>query len=93
MKHLPIILCFLILMGCHSDPISTTSSDNPEIKYDYLFTIKEENIKVYRFIDGSSPKYIAVRGSEVQAMFDTQVGKSHVPDQIKTIEKKDLTPK
>jgi uncharacterized protein YcfL len=94
MKYLlPILLCVLLLIGCEAKPIAKIVSDNPEVPYDYLFTIKEENIRVYRFMDAGSSKYIAVRGDEIQVIFDTKVGKATVTDQIQTIDKRELTPK
>jgi hypothetical protein len=93
MKYLPAILLCLLLIGCQAEPLATKVSDNPEVPYDYLFTIKEENIRVYRFMDGGHYCYISVKGGQTEVSFDIPKGKSKVPNTIQTIQKKDLEPK
>jgi hypothetical protein len=71
-----------------SEPLSTSSSDNSEIKYDYLFTIKEENIRIYRFRDGGSVCYISVKGNQAEVSFDIPKGKTKELNTVQTLESK-----
>jgi hypothetical protein len=93
MKYLLAILLCLLLIGCQAEPLAKKVSDNPEVPYDYLFTIKEENIRIYRFNDGGTYCYIAVKGDQTEISFDVPKGKSKVPNTVQTIQKKDLEPK
>lgn len=73
--------------------MSRKASDNPEISYEYLFTIKEENVRVYRFMDGGY-KYIAVKEyGDVQPIFEVKEGKTEVQNTIHPVEKRTLEPK
>ena len=59
MKRLALVL-LLLVVGCSKDPIETMQSNNPNFSYSYLFTIKEEGVRVYRFSDGGYARYVAV---------------------------------
>jgi hypothetical protein len=85
-------ICFLILIllaGCSADPVDTFQSDNKEIRYEYLFTIKEEGVRIYRFTDGGNHRYVAVKTSAGVIFGDRHsTGKSSymVPQNIETVQ-------
>lgn len=45
-----LVVISLVLLGCNQDPIAVSSSNNPNVKVDELFTHK--GCTVYRFLDG-----------------------------------------
>jgi len=56
-----LILFCLLLSSCAREPISVSSSDNPEFKVSFLF--EKDGIKVYRFYDaGRFIYYTDARG-------------------------------
>lgn len=89
--HLTIVIITImaVFLACSPDPIKTSKSDNPEIKYEYMFTIKEENARVYRFITGLTERYVVIQGcGDVQVIWEQQAGKTTYPDSVQTMQKK-----
>jgi hypothetical protein len=83
-----VLFLFLLILGCNAEPLAKKASDNPEVPYDYLFTIKEEGIRIYRFNDGGTYCYIAVKGNQTEISFDIPKGKARVPNTIQPLESK-----
>lgn len=48
----------VVFLGCRADPVSQTSSNNPDIQVGLLF--EHEGSKVYRFKDGGNYIYYVV---------------------------------
>lgn len=60
MRNLWVFLC-LVLLGCTKDPVSSSSTNNPEVSVSLLF--EHDGIKVYRFSDdGHHIYYTDARG-------------------------------
>jgi hypothetical protein len=71
----------IALLSCSKDPVSTTSTNNPDVQVSLL--LEHDGIKVYRFYDnGTYIYYIDARG---EAMWRKNLGKTTVPVEVETV--------
>lgn len=59
----------LATAGCSKDPVSSSTTNNPNLSVDLLF--EHEGVRVYRFYDGGRAHYYAVPRSGGAATFTT----------------------
>jgi hypothetical protein len=61
------VLFGLVICGCASDPVSTTTTNNKDVQVSLLF--EHNGVKVYRFYDNGSYVYYAdARGSTMRTI-------------------------
>jgi len=82
MKTLNILLA-LILLGCANDPISTKSTNNPDVRVSLLF--EHDGIKVYRFYDNGN--YIYYTDARGRTTWNQSEGKSTKHMEVETADR------
>jgi hypothetical protein len=79
-------ICFLYLVGCARDPVSTLRTDNNAVKVDKLFT--HDGVTVYRFFDVGHHHYYAVKdNSSLLTFSDKQDSEYIIKEEIHTVVK------
>ena len=79
-KSLWLALC-LVLLGCSKDPVSSTSTNNPDVTLSLLF--EHDGVKVYRFYDGGHAVYYTdARG---KTAWQQSNGKTSSPKSVETV--------
>jgi len=80
MKTIWVLLC-LFLLGCAKDPVSNSSTNNPNVTVSLLF--EYEGVKVYRFYDsGNWIYYTDARG---KTEWQQNHGKTSFPVSVETV--------
>ncbi len=78
-----LVVLSLWLTGCANAPVSSGSSNNPQVPVDLLFT--HDGCSVYRFSDEGYLHYYAVCGSQSVTMSQqVRSGKTSRPDSLPT---------
>ncbi len=70
-------LSLLAMLGCDAKPVSTTSTNNQEIKVDMLFT--HQGITVFRFNDGGHNVYFTKQG-DIHSVYSESCGKNCIKE-------------
>lgn len=82
-----IVILAACLVGCVSDPIATSTTNNPKINVELV--VIYDGCKVYRFNDGARYVYFVkcVGDANVQAQtyWDTPEGKTTTPIRVQTV--------
>lgn len=69
MRRLALITAVALpLVACEAEPVSTQSSDNPQVPVSHLLTI--EDCKVYRFDDANNWRYVTICPNSVMTGSD-----------------------
>lgn len=81
MRNFCLLAC-LTLLGCVSDPVSRSSTNNPEVSVSLLF--EHDGVKVYRFFDDGH--YVYYTDTSGKTMWQQNRGKTMKPVGVETVD-------
>lgn len=78
MRTIVLLIAALAVASCGKSPLSTESSNNPDVAIDKLFT--HEGVTVYRFVDGGRYVYFTAPPVDVNYSHSESCGKGCTRD-------------